>query len=47
MVEKVEIVKNGADWNDTLLCNVVGKLTDDNFEFKGNYIIKWEILKDE
>lgn len=44
-MEKEEIVKEGSDWNNTKLQEVINSITDDNFEFKGDYIISWKIIK--
>lgn len=42
---KTEKVKKGSDWNETILCNFINSITDDNNEFKGDYEITWEIKK--
>lgn len=44
-MDKKEIVKKGSDWNNTKLKDFICAITDNNFEFKGDYEIQWKINK--
>ena len=42
---RIEKVKKGSDWNETILCDLINSITDDDNEFKGDYVITWDIQK--
>ena len=41
----IEKLRKGRDINDTQLYDRVLEITDDNLEMKGDYILKWDIIK--
>ncbi len=43
---KEEIIKKGSDWASTKLNDFINSITNENYEFKGDYKITWDIVKD-